>query len=166
MRESSKNFREARKEALREQITAAARSLIIEVGYDAFSMRKFAQRVGCSSGDLYRYFPSREGLFRGLLAVSCAVLNDTLAGSVLAGSGDPVARLKRGMRRYVEFGLRQPGAYGIAFLIRRAPQRGAIKPHAAFDVLRRIVGEWSRRGGSAPSPSNSPARRSGRRSTG
>ena len=135
------NFRERRKEALREQIAATARGLFIEVGYDAFSMRKLAERVGCSVGNLYRYFPSREGLFRSLIDESFAELNDTLAGNVVAGTNDVVARLKRGMRAYVDFGLRHPDAYRVAFLVRRPTQHGAIKPHAAFDVLRGIVGE-------------------------
>lgn len=135
------SFREERKEALREQITSAARALFLEVGYEAFTMRKLAARVGCSAGNLYRYFPSREALFRGLIDESFAELNDTLVGSVVARTGDAVVRLKRGMRAYVEFGLRHPDAYRVAFLVRRPAQHGAIEPHAAFDVLRAIVGE-------------------------
>jgi AcrR family transcriptional regulator len=134
-------MRDRRKEALRDEIVAAARSLFIDVGYDAFSMRKLAEKVGCSAGNLYLYFPGRDDLFRCLIDESFAELQRMIVDSVEASGADPVARLKRGLRTYVEFGLRHPDAYGIAFLVRRPKQRQPIRPHAAFAVLQQIVAD-------------------------
>jgi AcrR family transcriptional regulator len=134
-------LRERRKEELREEILAAARTLFVQIGYDAFSMRKLAEKVGCSAGNLYLYFPSREELFRCLMDESFAELKQQLVESCEPGPGpvDPVARLKRGMRAYVDFGVSHPDAYGIAFLVRRPQQRDTIKPHAAFSFLQTVV---------------------------
>ncbi|MCU1283088.1 MAG: bacterial regulatory s, tetR family protein, partial [bacterium] len=118
-------LRERRKEELREKIIAAARTLFVQIGYAAFSMRKLAAKVGCSAGNLYLYFPSREELFRCLMDESFAELNQRLVEACGPGVGrvDPVARLKRGMRAYVDFGVSHPDAYGIGFLVRRPKQR-------------------------------------------
>jgi AcrR family transcriptional regulator len=135
-------LRQRRKEALREEIITVARNLFMDVGYDAFSMRKLAERVGCSAGNLYLYFPSREVLFRHLIDDSFAELHEMLVRPE-GGSGgpaiDPVVQLKRGMRTYIEFGVRHPDAYGVAFLVRRPTEREPIKPHPSFEVLRSIV---------------------------
>jgi AcrR family transcriptional regulator len=128
-------LRQRRKAELRERILVAARDLFVKVGYDAFSMRKLADQVGCSAGNLYLYFESQEQLFRCLLDESFAELERELRVA-MTSSHDPVSQLRHGMRAYVDFGLRHPDAYRMAFLVRRPRQRGEIEPHAAFETLR------------------------------
>src|SRR6185436_17095037 len=45
--------------------------------------------------------------------------------------------LKRAGRKYVEFGIQNPGAYEFAFILRRPG--AAQKPHLAYDYLRAAV---------------------------
>jgi AcrR family transcriptional regulator len=135
---TTQTLRQRRKEELRERILVAARALFAQVGYDAFSMRKLADEVGCSAGNLYLYFESQEHLFRCLVDEGFAELERELRAA-LSSHRDPVAQLKRGMRAYVDFGVRHPDAYRIAFLVRRPRQQGAIEPHAAFETLRIAV---------------------------
>jgi AcrR family transcriptional regulator len=135
---TTQTLRQRRKEELRERILVAARALFVQVGYDAFSMRKLADEVGCSAGNLYLYFESQEHLFRCLIDESFAELERELRAA-LSSHRDPVAQLKRGMRAYVDFGVRHPDAYRIAFLVRRPRQPGATEPHAAFETLRTAV---------------------------
>ncbi|MGH8427872.1 MAG: TetR/AcrR family transcriptional regulator [Gammaproteobacteria bacterium] len=87
-------------------------------GYEAFSMRKLAQSIGYSPGNLYVHFENKEALFRNLVDESFARLHKNLEK---VGNGpdrtDPIKLLKKGMRAYVEFGLDHPSDYRIAFLI-------------------------------------------------
>jgi len=46
--------------------------------------------------------------------------------------GDPVEFLKRAGRKYVEFGLKNPGAYEFAFILRR-PGEGQ-RPHVNLRI--------------------------------
>src|SRR3954447_17844503 len=100
MTHPGRTLRQRRKEELRERILVAARALFVQVGYDAFSMRKLAEEVGCSAGNLYLYFESQEHLFRCLVDDSFAELERDLRAA-LSSHRDPVARLRRGMRAYV-----------------------------------------------------------------
>jgi hypothetical protein len=53
---------------------------------------------------------------------------------------DSVPTLKKALRAYIEFGLRNPNDYRFAFLLRRPLQRRPYKVHPAFDVMRYLVG--------------------------
>jgi hypothetical protein len=53
---------------------------------------------------------------------------------------DPVEALKKGLRAYVDFGLRNPNDYRFAFMLRRPLQRRPYRVHPVFDVLRHMVG--------------------------
>src|SRR5262245_44904633 len=50
-----------------ERIELAALDLIEREGYDGFSMRKLAARLGCEAMSLYHYFPSAAHLRDALL---------------------------------------------------------------------------------------------------
>lgn len=51
----------------RENILAAARLMLTEDGYKAFSMREAARRSGMAVGTLYNYFPSKDSLIAGVM---------------------------------------------------------------------------------------------------
>jgi hypothetical protein len=52
---------------------------------------------------------------------------------------DPVDFLKLAGRAYVEFGLRNPGAYEFAFILRRPGRQRRLKPHLAYLELKALV---------------------------
>ncbi|PAU60580.1 TetR family transcriptional regulator [Pseudomonas sp. PIC25] len=54
-------------EARREAILAAAKAVFEEVGFEQATMSEITTRVGGSKATLYRYFDSKEALFRELL---------------------------------------------------------------------------------------------------
>lgn len=58
------------KEHVREAILEAACALGIEVGYPATTMASVASRAGIATGNVYRYFPSKEALFAAALPAS------------------------------------------------------------------------------------------------
>ena len=50
----------------REQILAAAHTLLTETGYDGFAMASLARRANVAKGTLYLYFTTREEVLLGL----------------------------------------------------------------------------------------------------
>ena len=50
------------------EITATARRLLVEQGPDAMSLRAIAREMGMTAPGLYRYYSSREDLFRHVIA--------------------------------------------------------------------------------------------------
>jgi AcrR family transcriptional regulator len=132
--------RQQHKEQLRRAILDAARKIFVADGYENFSMRKLAQQIEYSPGNVYLYFKSKEELFRCLVEESFERLLQTLT-SLESGQqrSDPAEELKRGMWAYVEFGLRHPNDYRLAFMLQPPLQKRPYKVHPAFDILRRMV---------------------------
>jgi AcrR family transcriptional regulator len=132
--------RRKHKEELRRVILDAAREIFVRQGYESFSMRKLAQKVEYSPGSVYLHFKNKEELFECLVDESFARLLKTL--SALRNGHeqqDPLAELKKGLRAYVEFGLRNPNDYRFAFMLRPPMEKRPYKVHGAFEALRFIV---------------------------
>jgi AcrR family transcriptional regulator len=132
--------RHQHKEQLRRAILDAARKIFVADGYENFSMRKLAQRIEYSPGNVYLYFKNKEELFRCLVEESFERLLQTLT-SLQSGQqrSDVAEELKRGMWAYVEFGLRNPNDYRFAFMLQPPSQKKPYKLHPAFDMLRHMV---------------------------
>lgn len=102
----------------RQQILDAAKALLLEEGYDGFSMRRVAGRVGLSSTALYLYFQEKEEL----LATVCHQVFDRLVPAMtelVASDAEPLQLLARGLTLYLRFGLEHPDEYRIVFLTPR-----------------------------------------------
>lgn len=134
--------RQAYKEELRRHILETARRLFVRDGYEGFSLRKLASEVGYSPAALYLHFKNKQEIFRCLVAESFETLLKTTPSPEEVAPGDPVAQIKLGMRRYVNFGLEHPDHYRLAFLV---PNQGvstaeeaaaAPRTNAAFAALR------------------------------
>jgi AcrR family transcriptional regulator len=130
------SWREHHRTELRQAILDAATDAFARDGYASVSLRAVAEAVGLSHGAIYGYFKDKDELFEALVEQSFdrfAVALRSLPGR----RGDPVRFLKRAGRRYVEFGLKNPGAYEFAFILRR-PEDGQ-KPHSTYEQLRAAV---------------------------
>jgi AcrR family transcriptional regulator len=101
-------------------------------------MRKLASEIDASTRSTYLYFRNKEDLFRSLVDESFSRLNESLKVLADEPRKDPIARLKLGLRLYVDWGCRHPNDYQIAFLL-PDPGAGPYKTHEAFDVLRAMV---------------------------
>ena len=138
---SALSRRRKHREELRRLILDAAREIFVRQGYESFSMRKLAEKIEYSPGSVYLHFKNKEELFECLVDESFARLLKTLSalrnGKELQ---DPVEELKKGMRAYVEFGLRNPNDYRFAFMLKPPMVKRPYKVHGAFESLRNIVG--------------------------
>jgi AcrR family transcriptional regulator len=136
----AENARRAKYKAIvQSEILKAAREIFVKEGYDGFSMRILADRIGYSPAATYRHFKSKAEIFQRLADESFLALMQASDGVKLIESEDPVNRLKRGMLAYVDFGLQNPDQYRVAFLLYRSDATEAPKPTAAYAGLKRRV---------------------------
>jgi len=105
---------ERRRRKVRDSIIGAAEAIFAEEGEAGLSMRRIAERIDYSPAALYKYFDSKEALFREireqfferLLGRMQQVCTDIETGPLLC---------TKCMRAYVETGLEQPSHYKLAF---------------------------------------------------
>jgi AcrR family transcriptional regulator len=100
----------------REEILAHALRLISEEGVHNVSTRRIAEAVGISQPTLYAYFPNRHALVAEVGQRAFADLAARTRADA-AAAVDPAARLLAVARSYIRFGLEQPDAYRVAFML-------------------------------------------------
>jgi AcrR family transcriptional regulator len=111
----SKQRRAREKEGLREGILDAARTLFVKEGYESVSIRKIADKIEYAPGTIYLYFHDKaeildricEETFAKLLRKMDAIVHDT---------ADPLDKMRRGLRAYIQFGLENPNHYIVTFI--------------------------------------------------
>jgi AcrR family transcriptional regulator len=88
--------RQRRKQARPQELLEAALALFVEKGFSATRSEEVAARAGVSKGTLYRYFPSKEDLFKAVVRanLSARIAEGQLAADRHAGSS---AQLLRGL---------------------------------------------------------------------
>lgn len=131
--------REKYKAELRADILAAAREIFVRDGYEAFTIRKLAEQIGFSPGNIYLYFKDKNEIFDCLVDQSFADLLAALPQPDDTKQEDPVKLLRRSLRIYVKFGLDHPNHYRFSFLWRPAAQPRPHKQRAAYESLLRKV---------------------------
>jgi AcrR family transcriptional regulator len=109
--------REHERQELRQLILRAAGELFLEVGYEQFSVRKLAERIGYSATTIYLYFTDKDGLFSAVFDEGFTRFIGQLRAAA-ASTDDPLQRLERMERAYVQFGLHNPVYYRLMFMQR------------------------------------------------
>jgi len=127
------------KTELRTEIMEAAREIFAREGYEGFTVRKLAKRIGYSPASIYLHFRSKQELFDCLVEESFERLRKALAGLKNGHGQDPVAALKKGMHTYVTFGLQNPNDYRFAFMLRQPDPEEPYQVHPAFEIMRHMV---------------------------
>ena len=96
-----------RREATRDAIVGAARSLFGERGFAATAIDEIATAAGVAKGAVYHYFHSKEAIFEAVLRrVSEALIVDI--NTKVRGAPDALAMLTRGTEAYFEACSRGP----------------------------------------------------------
>jgi AcrR family transcriptional regulator len=135
-----RSARERYRDELRRTILDAAREAFSREGYGGVSMRKLAERIGCSHGNLYLHFKDKEALIDALVEESFEKLAEGIrVKSESAPAADLVALVRKAGRAYVAFGLANPSAYEFLFVLRRPGQDRLRRPHAAYERVRALV---------------------------
>lgn len=88
--------RQRRKDARPQELLEAAQALFLEKGFAATRSEEVAARAGVAKGTLYRYFPSKEELFKAMVRENLSV-HIAESAAVAAQYQGPIAELLRQM---------------------------------------------------------------------
>jgi AcrR family transcriptional regulator len=142
-RRASSARREWERVELRQTILEAAAELFLEKGYDQFSMRQIAERIGYSATTLYRHFRDKDELLFAVVDKAFLGFGEALtaAGTI---TDDPAADITNIGRAYIRFALEHPVHYRLMFMQRAdylyKSVEGSDSPrHDSFLVLERAV---------------------------
>lgn len=111
--------REREKVQVRTRILDAARKLFAELGYEAVTMRKIADRIEYSPTAIYFHFKDKEALMRELVEKDFSTLAQQF--QMIAREKDPIVRLRKVGHAYVAFGLEYPNHYRLMFMTPHPP---------------------------------------------
>src|SRR4051812_49342645 len=126
--------REREKLELRTKILDAARELFVSDGYDAVTMRKIAERIEYSPTAIYIHFKDKSALLQELVSEDFGQLAAHFAK--LGRIDDPIERLAKCGKAYVEFGIEHPNHYLLMFTM-TPPDGFEPKSHQGFDDPRK-----------------------------
>jgi AcrR family transcriptional regulator len=145
VRRASLERREQQRESLRRTILAAAGQLFLERGYENFSMRQVAERIGYSATTIYRYYEDKDDLLFEVVYEGFVEFGNRLRQAA-ASSEDHLERLEALGRAYVKFGIENPVYYQLMFMQRGdflfESRKERTQPmRDSFDVLQQVVGD-------------------------
>jgi len=107
--------REVRALDKKTQILRAARSVVMDGGFQELQMNAVAAAAGTAVGTLYRYFPSRAELCAAIVSTVSQREVDVLSGIAIA-EGEPSQKVRDAVRAFVLRAMRgRRLAYGLIF---------------------------------------------------
>ncbi len=104
-------------ELTRDIIVQKARTLFVEKGYQAVSMRGLAKELACSHGAIYYHFKNKAELFYAIVDEGFAALNQRIE-ETLNGNEQNNEKQHRLMLGFIEFGLDNQSQYEMMFMQR------------------------------------------------
>lgn len=118
----------------RRAILDATEALLVEDGFEAFSMRRLAERCGYTPPTIYHHFGDKQRLIDELLEERFQGLVRSLER---ARSGDdPIEHLRAYSHAFARFGLRNPTFYALLSQPRPDPD---VPPPPAAERARAIM---------------------------
>lgn len=101
-------------EEIKQSILDQALDLIVAEGFEGFSMRKLANRLGVTAVTIYSYYRSKDDLY---LAIITRGFEQLHASCLSAGDSiqDPLERFRAMLQAYVDFGFRETNVYNLMF---------------------------------------------------
>jgi AcrR family transcriptional regulator len=105
---------------IRRQILDASHDLLVQRGYEHFSLREVARALGKSSGSPYRHFPTKQELVWTMMEEALGSIYAAVRAAAERAGPDPAARFEAMARAYVAYGLDHPTHYEVVFLLHAA----------------------------------------------
>ncbi|MDY7086608.1 MAG: TetR/AcrR family transcriptional regulator [Actinomycetota bacterium] len=106
----------------RAAIVEAATRLLRAQGTPAVTTRAVSELAGVQAPTIYRLFGDKDGLIDAVAEHVMATYVETKAAN--PGGDDPVADLRAGWQRHIEFGLANPGLFALL----NNPERASRSP--------------------------------------
>ena len=117
------------REEARRVILDATQELLVEQGYESFSMRKLASRCGYAAPTIYHYFGDKPGLLDRLIDLRMREVSAEMRSVHL--TSDPVENMRRLFIAFVRWGLANPTHYQLLTSTR--------EPHPAGEEAREVL---------------------------
>ncbi len=133
--ETHEQRREAQRDLARRTILDATEELLLEAGYDDFSIRRLVERCGYAAPSIYHYFGDKDGLLDALIEERFAKLAAQLKR--VPRGADPVANIRGLAVAFVRFGLKNPTHFRLLF----TPRAGDTKPPPSGEESRKLIEE-------------------------
>jgi AcrR family transcriptional regulator len=133
--ETHEQRREAQRDLARRAILDATEELLLEAGYDDFSIRRLVERCGYAAPSIYHYFGDKDGLLDALIDERFAKLTSQLKR--VPRGDDPVANIRGLAFAFVKFGMKNPTHFRLLF----TPRAGDETPPPSGEEVRRLLEE-------------------------
>ena len=151
-----KERKERERADVREKILDAARELFTRDGVDTVTMRAIADRIEYSPPVIYSHFADKHALIQELCYRDFRALAQAFGH--IGRIEDPLERLRRLARAYIEFALEHSQQYRFLFMTRKDPEdlsaaHAAVQRNPeedAYRFLRDTVAEGIGTGGFRP----------------
>ncbi len=88
--------------------------LIVEIGYNNFTMRKLASRLGITATTIYNYYKNKDDLFLNVLIRGFRELYQRLEDA-LQNRTTPAEKLRAMITAYIDFGLKDANFYNLMY---------------------------------------------------
>ena len=99
---------------IKDRILETALQHLIEDGFEHFSMRKLAARLGMTAANIYNYFTNKDELYLLIQTRGFEMLYDFLH-EAYKRSAAPEKKMENMIRAYLKFGMDNPEYYEIMF---------------------------------------------------
>jgi AcrR family transcriptional regulator len=117
---------------IKDRILEMALQHLIEDGFEHFSMRKLAARLGMTAANIYNYFTNKDELYLFIQTRGFEMLYDFLYRAYKRPAA-PKKKLENMIRAYLKFGMDNPEYYEIMFS-RNTPKYADYKGTAMEQV--------------------------------
>lgn len=121
------------REDARRAILDATEALLVEGGYEQFSMRRLAARCGYTAPTIYHYFGDKRGLIDAVLEERYQEI--LLRLQAVPRHSDPADVVRAIMDVFVRFSLENPTHYRLL----NAPRLDDSPPPASADAIRALL---------------------------
>lgn len=121
-------------------LAAALRQLEATGSPDRVTIAAIVDEAGCTPPSLYHYWPRRELLLREASERGWAQFRTSQADAV-AEHGNPVERLRRRGRAYLDFALARPALFRVLFLEPRADAGSSRPSGETGDALHDLIAD-------------------------
>lgn len=109
--QSARDRRSRQRTDAQRAILDATEAILVEEGYEQFSMRKLASRCGYTAPTIYHHFGDKTGLIDALLEEVFRELVAIL--EAVKPAADPLDRMRAQFVAFVDFALRNPTHYRL-----------------------------------------------------
>ena len=99
-------------ETIKQNILDNALQIIMQHGFEGFSMRRLAKRLGTTATPIYNYYTNKEEIYLKARARGFNLLYDQTRQAA-AGKKDPYSRMQAITRAFIHFAVSNPHYYKI-----------------------------------------------------